>query len=339
MAGQERVIAWSNTLLKDEAGQVIGVLSSGEDMTERILAARQIEERQRYLEGVLRAAPDAIVTLDAQHRVVEWNPGAEQLFGYTDKEVMGQELDSLVTNSDLMEEAVGFTRSVMDGGDIPPTETVRYRKDGKPVDVILAGSPIRVRDQLVGAVAVYIDISQRKRMEQQLAHSATHDALTDLPNRMLFNDRLNMAIEQADINQSKVAIMMLDLDRFKEVNDTLGHDVGDILLQAVGSRLKNTLRNSDTVARMGGDEFMLILPNVMLAKNADSIAEKILVGFQKTFKIEDHWLDVTISIGIAIYPDDGEDGETLIKNADIAMYQSKQGGRNQYHRFTSRDPG
>jgi diguanylate cyclase (GGDEF)-like protein len=222
----------------------------------------------------------------------------------------------------------------MGGGDIPPTETIRYRRDGTPVDVVLAGSPIRVRNQLVGAVAVYNDISERKEMERKLSHIATHDSLTDLPNRMLFKDRLDLSIQQARINQSKVAIMMLDLDRFKEINDTLGHSVGDEVLQMVGDRLKKNLRNSDTVARMGGDEFMLILPNLIGEKNATSIAEKLLHSFTEPIEIAKHELHITLSIGVALYPDDGEEGETLIKNADIAMYQSKQGGRNQYRRFT-----
>jgi diguanylate cyclase (GGDEF)-like protein/PAS domain S-box-containing protein len=319
-------------------GAVVGRLRDlGEqvkrELAERKRAERELEERRLYLEGVLGAAPDAIVTLDAHHRIVEWNLGAERLFGYSREEVIGQNIDDLITRPDVVGEAVGFTQTVMGGGEIRATETVRYRKDGSVADVIVAGSPILVGDELIGVVAVYTDISERKWIEEQLAHIATHDALTDLPNRLLLNDRLNQALAHARRHQQKMALMMLDLDYFKQVNDTLGHSVGDQLLQVVGERLTSLVRESDTVARMGGDEFTLILPEVAEAEDAARVAEKILNGFRKPFVLDGHELHVTTSVGLAIYPDDGEDGGTLMKNADIAMYRAKQEGRNNYQRY------
>ncbi len=294
----------------------------------------EIEERRVYLEGVLGAAPDAIVTLDDHFQVVEWNAGAERLFGYSREEAAGQHLDHLVTNPDVFEEAVGFTQAVMDGKGVPPVETIRYRKDGSPVDVLLAGSPIMVGDEFIGVVAVYTDITERKRVEEELAYRATHDALTGLPNRRLFNDRLTLALAQARRSQQKLAVMLLDLDHFKEVNDTLGHSVGDQLLRVVGERLTGLLRESDTVARMGGDEFMLLLPEVAGGEDAATAAEKILDSFREPFEFDDHELYVTTSIGIALYPDAGEDGDTLMKNADIAMYRAKDRGRDNYQYYT-----
>ena len=159
---------------------------------------------------------------------------------------------------------------------------------------------------------------------------AYHDSLTGLPNRKLFSDRLGIALVQAQRNQKKVGIAMLDLDNFKDVNDTLGHEVGDLLLKATAERLSAALRKGDTVARFGGDEFVLILPDLKVIEDAIQVAQKIVDGFRKPFLIDTHQLVVTTSIGIAVYPDDGTDEVMLLKNADIAMYQAKQAGRNRY---------
>jgi len=159
---------------------------------------------------------------------------------------------------------------------------------------------------------------------------AYHDALTGLPNRTLFNDRLNMAILNAQRNHKRAAVMMLDLDNFKQINDVWGHKFGDLLLKTVGDRLIITLRKSDNVARMGGDEFLVIIPEVDHVEDTDIIAGKILQAFSETFVISDRNLSVTTSVGIAMYPQDGKDAETLIKHADIAMYAAKTTGRNRH---------
>jgi diguanylate cyclase (GGDEF)-like protein len=162
---------------------------------------------------------------------------------------------------------------------------------------------------------------------QQLAY---HDTLTGLPNRKLFSDRLGIALAQAQRNQIKAGITMLDLDHFKGVNDTLGHDVGDLLLKAAAERLRAALRKGDTVARFGGDEFVLILPDLEVIEDAIQVVQKIVDSFRKPFLIDTHQLIVTTSIGIAVYPNDGTDEGILLKNADIAMYQAKQTGRDRY---------
>ena len=177
------------------------------------------------------------------------------------------------------------------------------------------------------------DITERKKYEEKIQQMAFYDSLTGLPNRKLFSDRLGIVLAQAKRNKKKVGIVMLDLDNFKDVNDTLGHDVGDILLKAVAERLSGTLRKSDTVARFGGDEFVLIFPDMKVIEEAIQVVQKIIDRFNKPFLIDTHQLVVTTSIGIAVYPNDGMDEEILMKNADIAMYQAKQAGRARYQLY------
>jgi diguanylate cyclase (GGDEF)-like protein len=183
--------------------------------------------------------------------------------------------------------------------------------------------------------AVYAIAFQRKRDEETIRQLAYHDALTGLPNRIVFSDRLTIALAQANRNKQKLAVMLLDLDNFKNVNDTLGHSMGDMLLKGVADRLTGVLRKADTVARMGGDEFMLLMPGITRIEYSIEIAYKILQTFYIPFVIDGHEIHTSASIGIAIYPDDGKDTDTLIKNADIAMYHAKEQGRNKYFRYSS----
>jgi diguanylate cyclase (GGDEF)-like protein len=186
--------------------------------------------------------------------------------------------------------------------------------------------------------AVQEELAQRKQAEEAIRQLAYHDTLTGLPNRALFNDRLGVAFAHARRHRHKVAVVMLDLDRFKEVNDGLGHSVGDQLLQAVGQRLVALLRESDTVSRMGGDEFLLLLPEMERVEYAANAAERILHAVREPFVFEQQTVRITTSIGVAIYPDDGKDGETLVKKADIAMYRAKDLGRDNYQRYAQGVP-
>ncbi len=171
------------------------------------------------------------------------------------------------------------------------------------------------------------EIAERIRAEQIITQMAYHDALTGLPNRRLFNDRLAVAMAYAQRNEQKLVLLLLDLDFFKQINDTLGHDVGDQLLKAIGERLNGLIRKSDTIARMGGDEFMLLLTEIEAVEDATTATEKILQGLLQPFVLEQHTLQISASIGMAIYPDDGADAAILMKHADIAMYQVKESGR------------
>ncbi|MDH5203747.1 MAG: sensor domain-containing diguanylate cyclase, partial [Nitrospirota bacterium] len=182
--------------------------------------------------------------------------------------------------------------------------------------------------------ALYAIAVQRERAEETINQMAYHDSLTGLPNRQLFNDRFALALAQTKRNDQKLAVMILDLDNFKEVNDSRGHITGDHLLKDVGKKLSGLLRKTDTVARLGGDEFIILLPIIKRDDDSAEIAHKIMQAFQEPFVIDDQEIYTTTSIGIAIYPRDGRDGATLIKNADIAMYRAKEQGRNKYCHYT-----
>ncbi len=186
-------------------------------------------------------------------------------------------------------------------------------------------------NQLVRALRYAIE---RKRLEENIKRMAHHDALTNLPNRALLDDRLVVALAHARRNKEMLAVLYLDLDGFKAVNDTHGHTIGDQLLKDVAKRLTNLLRDEDTVARMGGDEFTLLLTEIKQKEDAAKVANKILNAMKEPVALDTYTLNITTSVGIALYPSDGEDAETLLRNADTAMYKVKENGRNAYHFYS-----
>jgi diguanylate cyclase (GGDEF)-like protein/PAS domain S-box-containing protein len=307
-----------------EEGEFTGVLSAFTDIRKRVRAEREIEERRMYLEGVLRAAPDAIVTLDAHHRIVEWNSGAERLFGYSREEAIGKDIDHLVTSPDVFEEAAEFTQVVMGGMEVPPTETIRYRKDGSPVDVILAGSPILVGDKLIGLVGVYTDITARKQMEEALRAMALVDDLTGLYNRRGFFTMSKQQLKMADRTKIRMILLFADFDNLKHINDTLGHPEGDRALMEVANVFRETFRESDIIARIGGDEF------VVLAIETDSIGPEVLANrLQEKLEAHDARGDrrykLSLSTGTARYdPERPCSIDEMLARADRAMYEKKQ---------------
>ncbi|MBZ0154696.1 MAG: EAL domain-containing protein [Alphaproteobacteria bacterium] len=215
-------------------------------------------------------------------------------------------------------------------------ETVRWEvhspKDGRWYYVI--NTPLFRSDGTVSKQAMIEDVTERKELEERIRYQAYHDLLTDLPNKTLFMDRLKIALHQARRNSSLLAIMFLDLDRFKNINDTMGHTAGDQLLKDVSLRLTGCMREYDTIARIGGDEFTILLPHIFHVDDAAKTAQKILSQFTAPYTVEGHDLHITTSIGISIYPHDGEYEETLLKNADIAMYQAKEQGGNNYQFYS-----
>ncbi len=284
----------------------------------------EIEERRLYLEGVLGAAPDAIVTLDAHHQIVEWNAGAEKLFGYSQEEVSGQNIDDLITSPEVLEEAVGFTQMAMGGREVPPTEAVRYRKDGSPVDVLLAGSPIMVGDELIGLVAVYTDITAQVRMEEALRAMLLVDELTGLYNRRGFVALGQQQLKTAERSKRRMVLLFADFDDLKRINDTFGHPEGDQALIEIANALKETFRESDIIARIGGDEF------VVLAIETDGAPAEILTArLQENLKARnargDRRYKLSLSMGIARYdPEHPCSIDELLARADRLMYEQKQ---------------
>ena len=228
-----------------------------------------------------------------------------------------------------MEMAVGQDRTVH-----LPSNCILIRRDGFEIPIEDSVAPIHDREgQATGAVIVFRDVSAARAMALQMAHSAEHDFLTGLPNRMLLNDRVNQAIALAPRHMKKVAVLFLDLDGFKHINDSLGHPIGDKLLQSIAKRLVDCVRGSDTVSRQGGDEFVVLLSEVEQSEDAAITARRMLQAVAEAHSIDQHDLHVTTSIGVSVYPDDGLDAETLIKNADTAMYQAKENGRQSYQFF------
>jgi diguanylate cyclase (GGDEF)-like protein len=224
----------------------------------------------------------------------------------------------------------------MDTGSVTGYETTHRSKSGADIHLVFNAIPLLESDgQQIGTQGTAHDVTERRRAEETIRHMAYHDALTDLPNRTLFTDRLNIALANARRSGNMVAVLYLDLDRFKSVNDTVGHGLGDQLLRRVAERLLGLVRDGDTVARAGGDEFTLLLPNVTKMKDVVDVATRITETFRKPWSVGGHEFCVTASTGIALYPDDGDDADLLVKNADTAMYRAKDLGRDNHEFYAT----
>jgi diguanylate cyclase (GGDEF)-like protein/PAS domain S-box-containing protein len=304
-------------------------------MVDRAANLEALFEEKERAEVTLNSIGDAVISTDVEGRVTYLNLVAERLTGWPREEAAGRPLEDVfqIIDSDTRETVPNpmalATRSNMTVGLTP--NCVLIRRDGAEAAIEDSAAPIHDRrGQVTGAVMVFHDVSRARALSQRMAHLAEHDSLTDLPNRLLLNDRLAQAMALAQRHNEKMAVLFLDVDRFKHINDSLGHDTGDRLLQSVAERLRQCVRTSDTVSRQGGDEFVVLLSEVMHAQDATICAEKILLAVSLPHHIDQHDVHVTASIGIVMYPDDGEDADTLLKNADFAMYQAKDSGRNNY---------
>ncbi len=284
-------------------------------------------EQKEYFEALMRTSPLAIVALDMQHRVVAINEAFEILFGYTLADAVNQPLDNLVAIPENVGEAQSYTQRTLAGERISGSG-VRRRKDGSLIDVEIHGVPVIVDKKQVGILGIYQDITTRKRSEERLQYLATHDLLTELPNRFLFTDRLKQALAKAQRSGQSLAILFLDLDGFKNVNDTFGHMKGDALLKEVSQRLYSCVRKSDTLARLGGDEFAYLIEDIKDIQDVTRISHKILVSLANPFSLDGNPIILTASIGISLFPQDGDNTEALLIKADSAMYQAKDNGGN-----------
>jgi diguanylate cyclase (GGDEF)-like protein/PAS domain S-box-containing protein len=292
-------------------------------------ALRASEARFRTL---AETAPCAIVIYQGdQFRYV--NRAAASITGYERGQLTGKEFWDHV-HPDFQHLVRGKGRPRQRGVEAPGRHEFKIRRrDGEERWLDFSAGVIEFGGR-PAVLGIAFDVTQRKRAEEQIKELAYHDALTGLPNRLLFNDRLAVAVAQAHRSASRLAILFLDLDRFKVINDSLGHSLGDRLLKEVAERLQAGVRHGDTVARLGGDEFILLLPGIGRAEDAAKVAEKILESLKLPVRIEDRELVVTASIGISLYPEDGFDVESLIKNADTAMYRAKEQGRDNFQLYT-----
>jgi diguanylate cyclase (GGDEF)-like protein/PAS domain S-box-containing protein len=299
------------------------------------LALRMREAWQRSesrAAAVLECAPLAVITCDREGRVLQANPGSEHLLGCPAAELVGTPLAS------LQDDEGGAGQTPPSGQALTQDEVheaVWRRRDGSSVPVMVAYAPLRGGDGSVdGLLAFAQDISERKRHEAFIRHLAHHDELTGLPNRTLLTQHAERALEAARAHGRQVAVLLIDLDRFKQINDSLGHNAGDAVLCAVAMRLKHTVRSHDTVARLGGDEFVVLLDDLGSTHEAEGVAVKLIAALAEPVLNSGRQLTVTPSIGVAASPRDGDDLPTLLRNADAAMYQAKGRGRNGYMLYT-----
>ncbi|PLY17002.1 MAG: two-component system response regulator [Sedimenticola sp.] len=317
-------------LVRDNSGQATSMLVSLHDLSR----ARQVEETLRLAASVFENTDEGVVITDAQGKILEVNRAFTEILGYTRDEVIGR--NPRLWQSLRHDES--FYRNMW----LSLTETGQWRgelwnrrKDGSVFPEWQTISSVTDEEgRLTHYVGVFSDISQIKHSQEQLDHLAHHDALTDLPNRLLLNERLEQAIRHAERNASKLAVIFLDLDLFKHINDSLGHPAGDSLLQKVAAKLVQTVRQGDTVARIGGDEFVLLLEEIDIADNVVVAAEKLMAIFAEPFQLGDQGIRITASLGITLYPRDGKDSASLLRNADAAMYRAKEEGRNTYQFYT-----
>jgi diguanylate cyclase (GGDEF)-like protein/PAS domain S-box-containing protein len=316
-----------------------GLVCVVRDISERKLAEREIWEEKERAQVTLQSIGDAVITTDSDGKVKYFNPVAEKLTGWTVAEALDKPLIEVfrIENEKTGIVAENPIEKCLREGTIVglANHTVLINKDGHSFAIEDSAAPIRNREgDIIGAVLVFHDVTEKRNIFEQLIYQAYHDSLTDLPNRALFNEHLTLALSNAERYKEMLAVIFLDLDRFKRVNDMLGHAEGDRILKDVANRLKQCLRSSDTIARMGGDEFSVLLPQVKHEQDAAKIAYKILRSFKDPWLIGEHEFLITASLGIAFYPNDGEDAETLMKHADTAMYRAKDQGRNTYQLFT-----
>ncbi len=294
-------------------------------------------EKERAL-VTLNSIGDAVLCTDISGRITYLNLVAETMTGWRREEATGQPLAEVFriidgptrkTARDPMEMAVEQNRTVG-----LTVNCVLIRRDGFESPIEDSAAPIHDRaGRVIGAVIVFHDVSAARAMSLQMTYSAQHDVVTNLPNRLLLNDRISQSISLARRQKKHLAVVFLDLDRFKYINDSLGHATGDKLLQFVSKRLLAGVRGSDTVSRQGGDEFVILLSEITYPKDAATSAKKILLSLSAPHSIGGQDLHIDGSIGISVYPEDGEDAETLIKNADTAMYHAKERGRNNFQFF------
>ena len=296
-------------------------------------ALKESEERYRDL---YENAPNCDFTADLQGTIQMVNKTAVELLGYARDDLIGRSvLDLYADTLAGKDKARWLNQRLRSGEEVDGEELEMRRADGATIWVSLTVRLIRNRQgQLLGRRGVVMDITARKQAEETIKHMAYHDSLTDLPNRALFEDRLDVTLAQAHRKKQTGAVLFLDLDRFKVVNDTVGHAVGDQLLQSVAERLKGLVREGDTVARVGGDEFTLLLTEVERTEEVVGVAGRVLDALRQPWLLNGHEFRITASIGIAMFPNDGEDADSLLRNADTAMYRAKDQGRDNYMLYT-----
>ena len=324
-------------IMYDENGKKVRMIGTHTDIT----AEKELQLKYSHQAQMIAQMHEAVNTTDLKGTITSWNKGSEVLYGYKADEVIGKHI-SLLYSKQEYETFVNNIPSLMKNGEFRTIlHLIRKTKEMLVVNISLS----LLRDSKgvpIGIVGYGQDITERKKAEDDLyeqknilRHQAHHDALTGLPNRVLFSDRLEQGIKKAKRHHSGLALFFIDLDKFKNINDSLGHSVGDTVLKAVAKRIENIIRKEDTLARLSGDEFTVIVEDLVHPEDASVLANKILKVLSEPMYIEDHMLYVAGSIGISLYPKDARDAQSLLKYADTAMYKAKEEGRNNFQFYSS----
>ncbi|MBI4938370.1 MAG: EAL domain-containing protein [Nitrosomonadales bacterium] len=313
------------------------VYNSARDITGRKQSEQAIKDSEARLHTLVETAMDAVVIMDSGGAITGWNNQAANIFGWSHDEVVGRLLHQTIIPPQFRESHVRGLKRFLESGEAPllnsRIEISALHRDGREFPIELSVTPIKMQNEYEFSAFIR-DITKKKQFEDLIWKQANYDTLTALPNRRMFHDRLAQEIKKAHRAGLMMALLFIDLDRFKEINDTLGHRVGDLLLVEAAQRIGNCLRETDTVARLGGDEFTVILSELDDASNVERIAENILKKRAEPFRLENEMVYLSASMGITLYPNDATEIEDLLKDADQAMYAAKSMGRNRLSYFT-----
>ncbi|MCD6432723.1 MAG: diguanylate cyclase [Sulfurimonas sp.] len=314
----------------DKNGKALRIVGTHTDITNE----KKMQLKFAHQAQILEQIHDSVIYTDLDGNIMSWNRGSQLLYGYTSDEITGKHISILHLKEDLNIAKENIDLVKQNGK--YHTESRLVTKSKKVIFVDLSISQLKDEaGEIIGLVGCAHDISKRKKAEEKLQYQAYHDSLTKLPNRALFQDRLEQSIEKAKRSNNKIALFFIDLDYFKEINDSLGHEIGDKVLQTVTNRLQKTVRKEDTLARLGGDEFTVIMESLTLIESASLLAKKILKSLSKAIEIDNHTLHISSSIGISFYPQDAREYSTLLSHADKAMYKAKDAGRNNFQFYSS----
>jgi len=334
--GRIVVLETSGAPILDRDGNLLGYRGIDRDITARKLADKAIQESTQRLSLHFQQTPLAVVEWDADFRVVDWNPAAENIFGYTKAEAVGRHAMELILSERTRSQVSQIWESLLLGRGGLRSTNENITKNGKTIYCEWYNTPLTdTSGRVIGVASLAHDVTDQKLTAERISYLAYYDDLTGLPNRMLFKDRLSQAFIEADRKERLAGIMFMDIDHFKDVNDTLGHEAGNVLLQMAARRLQDCFRPSDTVARFGGDEFAVVLADMGHVDDVIQVAQNVVDSFKEPFDILGHEIFVTFSMGITLYPFDDGNTENLLRDADSAMYVAKAAGRNCYRFYAA----
>lgn len=315
----------------DEERTLIYFIGLQTDITERKKVEQVIEESEQRYKSLFDNNPDAVYAFDLEGKFTSANAACEKVSGYTVEELLQLNFQDLVIPDKLEEKQLRF--EMARNGEAQEYEIMIRHKEGHVVELHVSTIPILIQKEIVGLFGIAKDITERKKSERTIVHLAYHDALTLLPNRAFFKEKMTEALNLNEANKEYIAVLFLDIDHFKFINDTLGHIVGDELLKTIAMRLKGCVREGDTISRLGGDEFTILLPQIKDFNAVNTVANRIIEAFKTPVEFNHQLFHLTTSIGIAISPNHGTDVDSLMRNADMAMYSVKENGKNHYRYY------